>query len=83
MDSRLVMRPLSEAPGNLLRQRELDDAIPILSIWQMFFWDCNIFDAGFKKVFFTSHAEFCGFYCCAGVPQSLCSAFADGLRTRE
>ena len=50
-------RPRIEAPGHLFQPRERDDAISVLAMAMLFFWDCHVLPGGIGPAFFTSHDE--------------------------
>lgn len=51
-------RPLIEAPGHVLDPLEVDDAVSIISLAFLFFWDCHVLSWSGRDAFFTSHDEF-------------------------
>jgi len=56
------MRPLIEAPGHLIQRGELDDAVSVLATALLFIWDCHVFSAVRRPVFFCSHDEWSAFF---------------------
>jgi hypothetical protein len=51
-------RPLIDAPGHLVTREEADDAISILAVSMLFYWDCHVLTASGRDVLFVSHDEF-------------------------
>jgi hypothetical protein len=51
-------RPLIEAPGHLVTADEIEDAVSILTISLLFFWNCHLLTASGRDVVFVSHDEF-------------------------
>jgi hypothetical protein len=51
-------RPLSESPGHLITPADQDDAISIISVSLLFFWDCYGIAASGRDTFYVSHDEF-------------------------
>src|SRR3954447_16798123 len=54
-------RPLIEAPGHLADGSEADDAVSIVAMSLMFFWDCYGISSNGRNAFYTSHDEYCYF----------------------
>ena len=50
-------RPVIDAPGHLVMREEADDAISILAVSMLFFWDCHVLTASGRDVLFV-HDEF-------------------------
>lgn len=77
-------RPLIEAPGHLLGQEELDDAVSILAISLLFIWDCHVFSKKLSPIFFCSHDEWNGFFVPPGCDSDgLKGAFANWSAQKE
>ena len=51
-------RPLIEAPGHLLAPNEADDAISIIAVSLLFFWDCHMLSVSGRSAAFISHDEY-------------------------
>jgi hypothetical protein len=68
------MRPLIEAPGHLFSGNELDDALSVLVVSLLFYWDCHAFSAARGPVFFCCHDEWCGFFITPGDDSARLSA---------
>ena len=51
-------RPLIDAPGHLLTPEEEDDAVSIMSVSLLFFWNCHVLSGSGRDAVFTSHDEF-------------------------
>jgi hypothetical protein len=51
-------RPLIEAPGHLVTPDEIEDAVSILTVSLLFFWNCHLLTASGRDVVFVSHDEF-------------------------
>jgi hypothetical protein len=78
------MRPLIEAPSHLIEVGEIDEAISLLSIALLFFWDCYVFPAHEGPVFFCSHDEWVGFFVPRGyAPTTIYNTFSDWLPTKK
>ena len=64
------MRPLIEAPGHLINAGEFDEALSVLAVSLLFFWDCYVFSEWSGPVFFCSHDEWLGFFIPRGHDQA-------------
>ena len=74
------MRPLIEAPSHLIEPGELDEAISVLAMALLFFWDCYVFSEHRGPVFFCSHDEWIGFFIPRGSDQTaIPNTFSDWL----
>src|SRR5260221_242453 len=51
-------RLLIEAPGHVLTADEADDAVSIISVSMLFFWNCHILSASGRDAIFVSHDEY-------------------------
>jgi len=51
-------RPLATAPGHVFRIGEDDDAISLLTVACLFFWDCYLLAPSGELALFLSHDEF-------------------------
>ncbi len=51
-------RPLIEASGHVVTPEEADDAISIIALSLLFFWNCHILSASRRDAAFVSHDEF-------------------------
>jgi hypothetical protein len=68
-------RPLIEPPGHLFQARETDDAVSVLAIAMLFFWDCQVFPEN-GPVFVTSHDEWNAFVALRDVDETIATSFA-------
>jgi hypothetical protein len=51
-------RNLKEAPGNIFNQAEFEDALSLLTLATIFFWDCYVLNGKGDKMIFYSHDEY-------------------------
>ncbi len=51
-------RPVIDAPGHLLTAEEEDDAVSIMSVSLLFFWNWHVLSGSGRDAVFTSHDEF-------------------------
>ena len=51
------LRPLIDAPGQLVAPVEADDAVSIITVSLQFIWDCHIITASGRDAVFVSHDE--------------------------
>jgi hypothetical protein len=54
-------RGLSDAPGHIVTLSDRDDAVSVLSLALLFFWDCHVLSGDGHLVFSCSHDEWCAF----------------------
>jgi hypothetical protein len=52
-------RPLIEAPGHLVDAADADDAVSLVAMSLLFFWDCYGLSATGRDGFYVSHDEYC------------------------
>jgi len=52
-------RPLIDVPGHLLEPHDDEEAVSILAMSLLFFWDCYVLPISKRGTFFTSHDESC------------------------
>lgn len=71
-------RPVIEAPGHLIQAAALDDAVSVLAVAMLFFWDCHVFPAS-GPVFVTSHDEWNAFVTLENLQIEITSTFARWL----
>lgn len=50
-------RPLIETPGHLFDSDETDDAVSVLTVALVFYWDCYVFGTACDIAFVSSHDE--------------------------
>ena len=55
-------RPVEEFPACIFAVNEADDAISVMLLSILFFWDCLVVPASGDPVFYASHDEFCDFF---------------------
>jgi hypothetical protein len=51
-------RLLSDSPGHVFEQREIDDAISFVTLAVLFLWDCYVVTPKRSKLLFFSHDEY-------------------------
>jgi hypothetical protein len=51
-------RPLIEVPGHVLQPHEAADALSLLILSLLFFWDCHVLTASGRDALFVSHDEY-------------------------
>jgi hypothetical protein len=54
-------RPLIESPGHLITGNEYEDAVSIIAVSLLFFWDCHGLAGSGRDAFKISHDEYCWF----------------------
>jgi hypothetical protein len=54
-------RSLIEAPGQLVDAADTDDAVSIIAMSLLFFWDCYGISSTGRDAFYVSHDEYCYF----------------------
>jgi hypothetical protein len=52
------VQPLEDAPGHLFEQSETDDAVSLLIVCLVSYWDCFIFDSSRRLICFVSHDNY-------------------------
>jgi hypothetical protein len=72
-------RPLLEAPGQLVKADDFDDALSVLVLALLFGWDCHVFSAAPGAVFFCSHDGWDGFFVPPGSATEVSAAFSEWL----
>lgn len=73
-------RLLIDAPGHVVSAADRDDAVSVLAVALLFFWDCHVFAAGMRPVFSCSHDEWCAFFTAPEQDRSaVTSAFANWM----
>ena len=72
-------RALIEAPGHLFQPDEVDDAISVLAVAMLFFWDCHVLPAGNGPAFVTSHDVWNAFVALHAGDLEVTREFADWL----
>ena len=48
-------RPLIEAPGHVVGVEQLEDAVSVLTVAMLFFWDCHVFTSRDPDLFSSRH----------------------------